>query len=84
MARRRSGCSTSRCSRLLVLPSLLYYNDGWVQFGQRFALDGIVLALLAAAYGAAQAPQPVVLLLTGWGIAVGAWGLQWFKANFLH
>jgi hypothetical protein len=69
---------------VICAPSLLYYNDGWVQFGQRFALDGIALALLAAAFGAARAPLPVVLLVTGWGVAVGAWGLQWFKANFLH
>jgi hypothetical protein len=69
---------------LISAPSLLYYNDGWVQFGQRFALDGIALALLAAAMGAARAPLPLVLLLTGWGVGVGAWGLQWFKSNFLH
>lgn len=69
---------------VLSLPSLLYYNDGWVQFGQRFALDGIALGLLAASFGAARAPRPLVALLTLWGIAVGAWGLQWFKANFLH
>jgi hypothetical protein len=69
---------------LIVLPSLLYYNDGWVHFGQRFALDGIALALIAASFGAARAPLPLVALLTGWGIAVGAWGLQWFKANYLH
>ena len=68
----------------ISLPSLLYYNDGWVQFGQRFALDGIALALLAAACGAARAPLPLVLIVTGWGVAVGAWGLQWFKGNFLH
>ena len=69
---------------LIALPSWLYYNDGWVQFGQRFALDGIVLALLAASFGAARAPLPLVVLLTAWGVALGAWGLQWFKANFLH
>ena len=69
---------------VIALPSLLYYNDGWVHFGQRFALDGIVLALLAASFGAARAPLPLVALLTAWGVAVGAWGLQWFKANFLH
>jgi hypothetical protein len=69
---------------VISVPSLLYYNDGWVQFGQRFALDGIALALLAATCGAARAPLPLVLLLTGWGVGVGAWGLQWFKANFLH
>lgn len=69
---------------VIALPSLLYYNDGWVHFGQRFALDGIVLALLAASYGAARAPRPLVVIVTAWGVAVGAWGLQWFKANFLH
>ena len=69
---------------LISMPSLLYYNDGWVQFGQRFALDGIALALLAASFGAARAPVPLVALLTTWGVVVGAWGLQWFRANFLH
>ncbi len=69
---------------VIALPSLLYYNDGWVHFGQRFALDGIALALVVASFGAARAPLPLVVLLTAWGVAVGAWGLQWFKANFLH
>ena len=69
---------------VIALPSLLYYNDGWVHFGQRFALDGIVFALLASSFGAQRAPVAVVGGLTAWGIAVGAWGLQWFKANFLH
>ena len=69
---------------VISVPSLLYYNDGWVQFGQRFALDGIVLALLAASYGAARAPRALVAALTAWGVLVGAWGLQWFKANVLH
>lgn len=68
----------------IALPSLLYYNDGWVQFGQRFALDGIALALLAASFGAARAPKALVVALTAWGVLVGAWGLQWFQANFLH
>ncbi len=69
---------------LVSLPSLLYYNDGWVHFGQRFALDGIALALLAASFGARRAPLPLVAFLTLWGIVVGAWGLQWFKAGFRH
>lgn len=69
---------------LISIPSLLYYNDGWVQFGQRFALDGIVLALVAASYGAARAPRWLVVGLTLWGAVVGAWGLQWFQRSFLH
>jgi hypothetical protein len=69
---------------LCVTPSLLYYNDGWVHFGQRFALDGIALALVAASYGAARAPVALVAFLTAWGVAVGAWGLRWFQSSFLH
>lgn len=69
---------------LASLPSLLYYNDGWVQFGQRFALDGIVPALVVASFGAARAPRALAVALALWGAAVGAWGLQWFKASFLH
>lgn len=67
-----------------VAPSWLYYNDGWVHFGQRFALDGIGLALLVASYGAARAPLGLVAFLTVWGIGVGAWGLRWFQSHFLH
>jgi hypothetical protein len=69
---------------VICVPSLLYYNDGWVHFGQRFALDGIALALLVASYGAFRAPLALVATLTAWGVVVGAWGLQWFKANFIH
>jgi len=69
---------------LIAGPSLLYYNDGWVQFGQRFALDWIVLGLFVAARGAKRAPVALVVGLTLWGVLVGAWGLQWFRASFLH
>lgn len=69
---------------VIALPSLLYYNDGWVQFGQRFALDWIALGLFVAARGARRAPVALVVALTLWGVVVGAWGLQWFRGSFLH
>ncbi len=69
---------------LIAVPALLYYNDGWVQFGQRFALDGIALALLVCSFGAARAPTWLVVTLAAAGIAVNAWGMQWFQANYLH
>ncbi len=68
----------------IALPSLLYYNDGWSQFGQRFALDWIALGLLVASFGARRAPAWLVALLTAWSIAVTAWGLQWFWVTQLH
>jgi len=72
------------CSAIIAIPALLYYNDGWAQFGQRFALDWIPLGLFVAARGSRFAPRSLVVGLTVWGAAVGAWGLQWFRANHLH
>ena len=69
---------------LIALPSLLYYNDGWVQFGQRFALDWIALALAACALAARRVPAWLVGLLAAVGIAVNAWGTLWFQARFPH
>jgi hypothetical protein len=69
---------------VIAVPALLYYHDGWVQFGQRFALDWIALGVLVASFGAWRAPRWVGLALAAIGIGVGAWGLRWFSANFLH
>lgn len=71
-------------SLVIAVPALLYYNDGWVQFGQRFALDWIAPGLLVASFGARRAPVWLVVTLAAIGIGVNAWGLQWFSANFLH
>jgi hypothetical protein len=69
---------------LIALPSLLYYNDGWVQFGQRFALDWIALALAASALAARRVPVWLVTALAAAGLAVNAWGMLWFQATQLH
>lgn len=67
---------------LIAVPALLYYNDGSMQFGNRFALDWIALGLLAATSGARRAPRWLPWALTAWGALVGAWGLQWFRSAF--
>jgi hypothetical protein len=72
------------CVPLIAAPALLYYNDGWVQFGQRFALDWIAPGLLVASFGARRAPGGLVWGLALAGILVNAWGMLWFQANFLH
>jgi hypothetical protein len=69
---------------VIAAPSLLYYNDGWVQFGQRFALDWIAPGLLACSFAARRAPAWLTGLLTAAGIVVNAWGMLWFQAGFLH
>ena len=71
-------------SLVIALPSLLYYNDGWVQFGQRFALDWIALALAACALAARRAPAWLVAVLAAVGLAVNTWGTLWFQTNQLH
>lgn len=69
-------------SALIALPALLYYNDGSMQFGNRFALDWVALGLLAATSAARRAPRWLPWALTAWGVVVGAWGLQWFRSAF--
>ena len=36
---------------LVALPSLLYMNSGWVQFGYRFSLDYMVFLMMLLAIG---------------------------------
>jgi hypothetical protein len=72
------------CVIVIALPSLLYFNGGWVQFGQRFALDWIALALVACALASKRAPAWLVGTLTVSGIAVNVWGTLWFQANYPH
>jgi hypothetical protein len=69
---------------LVASPALLYYNDGWVQFGQRFALDWIAPALAACALAARRVPVWIVAALTALGVAINAWGMLWFQGNYLH
>lgn len=39
------------CVAVVALPSLLYQNSGWVQFGYRFSLDYLVLLVMLLAIG---------------------------------
>jgi hypothetical protein len=39
------------CVAAVALPSLIYQNSGWVQFGYRFSLDYIVLLVMLLAIG---------------------------------
>ena len=39
------------CVAAVALPSLLYQNSGWVQFGYRFSLDYVALLVMLLAIG---------------------------------
>ena len=63
---------------LVALPSLLYMNSGWVQFGYRFSLDYIVfLVMLIAIGGRPIARLGKTLIVAGIVINLfGAWSFD--------
>ena len=62
-----------------LLPSLLYYGGGWLQFGYRYALDAIPFALALAAMAAASRGRIGVgwKILIAFGVAINAAGVYW-------
>ncbi len=57
-----------------MIPIITYYGIGWIQFGYRYALDFLPLALLLAARGF---PNPMSRLSKGLvlaSVAVSTWG----------
>ncbi len=68
---------------LVAIPEFLYYLDGWVQFGERHALDFLPYLFALMAIGVRRR-------LPRWGVAlivysalVGAWGV-WYWNSFLR
>jgi hypothetical protein len=74
----------------VLIPTLLYYGGGWLQYGYRYALDSIpfvwALCALAAARDAdirAMAGLAGSAIGTGWkilvalGVVVGLGGVYW-------
>ena len=64
---------------ITLVPSLLYYGGGWLQFGYRYALDAIPFAVALAAMAAARRGR----IALGWkvlivfGVLVNAAGAWW-------
>lgn len=64
---------------LVLVPTLLYYGGGWLQYGYRYFLDSIPFVWALAALGVAhRGPVP----WWGWtlilfGVLVGAGGVYW-------
>ena len=57
----------------VALPSLLYQNSGWVQFGYRFSLDYLVLLILLLAIGGRPLTRLAKALIVA-GIVVNLFG----------
>ncbi len=64
---------------LVLVPSLLYYGGGWVQYGYRYALDSIPFLLALAGLAVARSGRIgavwKVLIVTG--VLVNAFGVYW-------
>jgi hypothetical protein len=58
---------------LVALPSLLYMNSGWVQFGYRFALDYMVFLIMLIAIGGRPIGRFAKTLIVV-GIAINLFG----------
>ncbi len=63
---------------VVLLPSLLYYGGGWLQYGYRYALDVIpfVMALVGLAVARAGMPGWSKVLIV-FGIGVNLLGVYW-------
>jgi len=64
---------------LALVPTLLYYGGGWLQYGYRYFLDSIpfVWALAALAVARRGRVGGVGWLLIGFGLVVNAFGVYW-------
>ena len=91
-ARWRSLCTwcLAGAAILVLIPSLLYYGGGWLQYGYRYALDSIPFVWALCALAAARETErlaklgidrPVIglawRLLIDLGVLVGVGGVYW-------
>lgn len=79
-ARGRGALLLGAATVLLLLPSLLYYGIGWVQFGYRYGLDAtpFAVALAALAYRRPGWREALPWLAIA-SVAVNVWGAYWLS-----
>jgi hypothetical protein len=64
---------------LVLIPTLLYYGGGWLQYGYRYFLDSIpfIWALAAMAVVRRGSIRWWGWLLISWGVLIGLGGVYW-------
>ena len=64
---------------LVLIPTLLYYGGGWLQYGYRYFLNSIpfLWALVAMGIASRGSLKWWGWLLIGWGVLVGLGGVYW-------
>jgi hypothetical protein len=71
------------CVAAVALPSLLYQNSGWVQFGYRFSLDYLVLLVMLLAIGGRPLTRVTRALIVA-GIAINLFGALTFDCAWQY
>ncbi|HEX2689811.1 MAG TPA: hypothetical protein VHN14_24500 [Kofleriaceae bacterium] len=71
------------CVVFVALPSLLYQNSGWVQFGYRFSLDYIVLLVMLLAIGGRPLTRVAKALIVA-GIVINLFGALTFDRGWRY
>jgi hypothetical protein len=68
---------------LVLIPTLLYYGGGWLQYGYRYALDSIPFVWVLCGYAAVRDEAGgngigwFWRILIGFGVVVGLGGVYW-------
>ena len=75
--RTREGLVMWSASALTAVPSLLYYVNGFEQFGMRHSLDFTPFMLPLVARGLQRCPSALALGLIAFSIAANAYGVWW-------
>jgi hypothetical protein len=71
------------CVAAVALPSLLYQNSGWVQFGYRFSLDYLVLLVMLLAIGGRPLTRLARVLIIA-GIVINLFGAITFDRGWKY
>jgi hypothetical protein len=71
------------CVAAVALPSLLYQNSGWVQFGYRFSLDYLALLVMLLAIGGRPLTRVARALIVA-GIAINLFGAITFDRSWQY
>lgn len=81
-ARSRETIAIAVAALLVAIPSLLYYVNGFEQFGMRHAMDFMPLLLVLCARGIGRFPASGSFALICYSIAANAFG-EWYSWAFL-
>ncbi len=67
---------------LVLIPLLLYYGVGWIQFGYRYALDLYPFLLVLTAQGVMARPSRCFNPLVVISVVINIWGAWWAMIGF--